>query len=737
MNIVLPVLVFWPFAGGILAWFAPGPERDESVPFAKKYFTRSGMVTALFTVTEFLLMTFLFITEIGKSAEGQILCFTVPGICGFGLNFALDGFRLIYGLIAGFMWMMASLLCQQYFSHHHNTARFYAFLLLTLGATMGVFLSSDFYTTFIFFEIMSFTSYVWVAHEENPAALRAADTYLGVAVIGGLVMLMGIFGLYHELGTLSFGELKAAAAACPDKGILFALGCCMIVGFGAKAGAFPLHIWLPKAHPVAPAPASALLSGILTKTGVFGVLAVTCSLFFENTGWGDLILIIGAITMFLGALLAVFSVDLKRTLACSSMSQIGFILVGVGMLCLLGEENELAVHGTFLHMVNHSMIKLVLFLAAGVIFMNAHALNLNDIRGFGRKKTLLKIIFLIGALAIGGIPFFGGYISKTLLHESILEYEGGFIFRALEWLFLLSGGMTLGYMTKLFVAIFVEKNEDPARQAEYDNMKDYMNPVSTIALGGSAAVLLIWGLFPHGIMDKAAAAAQGFFGLEEFGKVINYFSLSNLQGALISVTIGVIVYFVVIRHLLMKDKAYINAWPAWLDLENLIYRPLLLVVLPAVFGTICSGLDLLLDTLTDIAIPIGAFFARCLDVLTDNAYRIAIQVGSVIARIFDTLADLIVVALRKTLYRDSPIPQELAEGNYFTEMAGSFMNALESLANHTFRRRHVKNVDYRHKLALQYDMIRENSMVIGRSLSFGLLLVMIGFSITLIYILFL
>ena len=111
-------------------------------------------------------------------------------------------------------------------------------------------------------------------------------------------------------------------------------------------------------------------------------------------------------------------------------------------------------------MVNHSLIKLVLFLAAGAVYMNAHALNLNDIRGFGRKKPLLKAIFLIGALAIGGIPLFGGYVSKTLLHESIVECGGGLGMRLLEYTFLFSGGLTVAYMTKLFVAVFVEKNGD-------------------------------------------------------------------------------------------------------------------------------------------------------------------------------------------------------------------------------------------------------------------------------------
>ncbi len=754
---MLAVLVLYPFAGGLLTWIIGGGSRSRgSVPFLKDYFTRAGMAAVFFTVTEFIFMAVLFVSCFSEAGEGEILAFTIPGICGFGLNFTFDGFRMIYCAIGALMWLMTSLLSQQYFAGHTNTARFYTFLLLTLGATFGVFLSSDFYTTFVFFEIMSFTSYVWVAHEENNAALRAADTYLGVAVIGGLVMLMGIFGVYHELGTVTFSELPAAAAAYGRKPVLYALGVCMVFGFAAKAGAFPLHIWLPKAHPVAPAPASALLSGILTKTGIFGVLAVTCGMFMADANWGVFILIIGALTMFGGALLAVFSIDLKRTLACSSMSQIGFILIGVGMQCMLGEENALAVHGTFLHMANHSMIKLVLFMAAGVIFMNAHALDLNEIRGFGRKKPLLKVIFLVGALAIGGIPMFGGYISKTLLHESIVEYGGGFIFKALEYLFLFSGGLTVGYMTKLFISIFVEKNADPVKQERYDGMTNYMNPFSTFALAGSALVLFIWGFFPHTIMDRAAWMAEDFMGLEEFGEVINYFSLSNLSGALISISIGAVVYLVFIRHVLMKDNAYVNRWPSWLDIENLIYRPLLLNILPAIFGTICKVLDRLLDTLTDIAIPVGAFFARALDLLVDTAEKIAVpigtffaramdlfidtaekiavQIGTFFARIFDTLTDLSVVGLRKTVYKDSPLPHEITDGNWLTQTVGSFMNAVESLLNRTLRRKHPKNVDYRHQLALRYDLWRENNVLIERSFSFGLLLVMIGFVFIFVYI---
>lgn len=351
-GVFLGVLVFFPFLGGLLAAVA-----------GKKHADYRDFLADIVVVFEFLTAFGLFSIQ---SFAGEAT-FAIDGICGMGLHFQADGFRLIYALVAAFMWLMTTLLSREYCRGHANTNRFYLFLLLTLGATMGVFLSADLFTTFIFFELMSFTSYVWVAQEETAPALRAGQTYLAIAVLGGMVMLMGLFLLYHMFGTLEISELRAHAADA-DARLLYTAGGCLLVGFGAKAGAFPLHIWLPKAHPVAPAPASALLSGILTKAGIYGVLILSAQLFFGDAAWGALLLGIGALTMFGGALLAVCSVDLKRTLACSSMSQIGFILIGIGMQGLLVEGRELAVHGTLLHMVNHSMIKLVLFMAAGCHF---------------------------------------------------------------------------------------------------------------------------------------------------------------------------------------------------------------------------------------------------------------------------------------------------------------------------------------------------------------------------------
>ncbi len=482
----------------------------------------------------------------------------------------------------------------------------------------------------------------------------------------------------------------------------------MLFGFGAKAGAFPLHIWLPKAHPAAPAPASALLSGILTKAGIFGILVLTAYIFAGNSSWGTLILILGVCTMAAGAVLALFSVDLKRTLACSSVSQIGFILVGVGMSGLLGGENQLAVRGSLLHMVNHSLIKLVLFLAAGVVFMNVHKLNLNDIRGFGRKKPLLHYIFLMGALGIGGIPFWNGYVSKTLIHESIVEYSElvrqgsatGFFsapaMKGMEWTFLISGGLTVAYMMKLYVALFIEKNTDARVQEKFDALKGrYMNKVSSIVLAVCGTLLPVMGFLPDQVMGRIADIGQGFMQVEAFSGKIVWLSMENLKGAAISIGVGALVYLLVVRLWLMKKeegtRVYVNRWYSYLDLEDLIYRPVLLRFLPFVSGVVCRAMD--------------------------------------------SLIDAIVVLLRKTIYKDSKLPHELEEGTMLTHTAGFFVNGLERAANATIWRKKPKNKDYEHKFALIHQEWSEDSIIIARSLSFGLLLFCVGLIITVIYLL--
>ena len=486
-----------------------------------------------------------------------------------------------------------------------------------------------------------------------------------MAVIGGLTTLMGLFLLQHQLGTLDFASLRAAIG---QQDVTVAVWL-TLVGFGAKAGLFPLHIWLPKAHPVAPAPASALLSGILTKSGVFGLIVLCANLMQGNAAFGNALMIFAAITMFLGALLALFSTDLKRTLACSSMSQIGFITLGLSVM----------------------------------VYMNLHALNLDDIRGFGRKKPLLHIAFLLGALSIACIPPLGsGYNSKSLLHEGLLELIGEMQaagsawmgYKAIEVLFLISGGLTVAYMAKLYICIFWQKH--PTRQAEFDGMTHYMNGTTAFALLGSAAALPFLGALPGLLLTPLGAKSASFFGVPALKEAIAYFSAENLQGAAISIIIGAAVYLLIVLPLLTrKDESgvrlYVNRWNEKLDLENAVYRPLLLTLLP--------------------------------------------QVLTLVFRFIAELPENLVMASRATIFRMRKTRKPVPVGNRFTYTLGRALNALARLLNRTILHRHPMRTDFEYVLDASFREVSSGIRSMSVSISFGLLLLCIGLYVTCLYLL--
>ena len=291
-SYMLPLLVLWPAAGGVLA-FAIG--RSD----------RRLLDCAVWAVTLIELAAVCFCRGLTDAS------FVLEGVCGLGLSLRLDGFRLIYAVLTAFMWAVASIFSSEYLTHHKNCRRYHLFVLITQGTMMGVFLSADLFTTFVFFEMMSLSSYVMVAQDETPEAARAAQTYLAVTIIGGMATLLGLTLLYRELGTLDLDSLSPAALKARAEDLL-GPGLLMLVGFAAKAAIFPLHVWLPTTHAAAPAPSSALLSGLLTKTGVFGILMLSATLFRHDPTWALILLLPALVTMVLGAVLGVFSVNLKR-----------------------------------------------------------------------------------------------------------------------------------------------------------------------------------------------------------------------------------------------------------------------------------------------------------------------------------------------------------------------------------------------------------------------------------------
>lgn len=630
------------------------------------------------------------------------------------VRFAADGFRIFYALLAAFLWLMTGLFSIQYFKGHSHKGRYVCFTVLTFFAVEGVFFAADLLTLFLFFELMSFTSYVWVVQEETPAAVRASKTYLAVAVIGGLSMLMGLFLLQHAFGSLEISGLRSYAEQFLDgeggnfgnrRNYLYTAAALLTAGFAGKAGVFPLHIWLPKAHPAAPAPASALLSGMLTKCGIFGMLLVNCYLLSGDAAWGRVIFVLGLVTMLIGAVSALFSVDIKRILACSSVSQIGFITLGAGMVSMTGGEGP-ALYGTVYHMVNHSLLKLVLFMAAGVVYIHTHSLDLNQVRGFGRKHPVLGAAVLSGVLGLAGIPGLNGYISKTLLHESIVEQIAHLeaagaaselsLFRMAEVLFLIAGGLTLAYLLKLFIAIFIEHGE-----GEQHTVARSMTPLSGIAVCGSAVLLPVLGLTPDRLFAEIGGAAEAFFNPYSGGKGVKlsgiaWLSAENLKGAAISVAIGILVYVVVVRLLLMKKedgrRVYVNRIPSWLDLEDAVYRPVLLYFLPFVCAFFCRLCDRLVD---------GAAALLNHTVLAPRKKRLSVWVGTRFTHMLGTAMDMLVLLLNKTLFHKHPIKKSFV----------SVFAVSELEARQTF------------------------SLITG-SVSFGLLLAATGLAITLLYLLF-
>ena len=300
------------------------------------------------------------------------------------------------------------------------------------------------------------------------------------------------------------------------------------------------------------------------------------------------------------------------------------------------------------YMVNHSLVKLVLFLAAGVIHMNTGKLNLNEIRGYGRGKPLLMYVFSMGALGLVGMPLWSGYVGKTLIHESIVEhihqlhlptYTGAIsellhsglftlqnevvLFQAVEWIFLISGALTAAYMFKLFAALFLS---EPVRHSH--SRRAYVSTPNAVLLTLAASVLPLLGIFPHRLMTPIGALGAPFMNGHPPAHPVDYFAWSNLKGSVLTLALGAAFYFSIVYARLMRrgpdgHRHYIDPWPEWLDLERFLYRPILTGLLPFLGALLARVVDFLCDGLGSWSFSHGlpflsAFLARSIDLLCDG-----------------------------------------------------------------------------------------------------------------------
>jgi len=673
-NILLLIAVMLPVLAAPVAYAA-----------GRRQHRRALLWMAGVSAASFLLLSVV----LYMAVRGQTLTFAWEQFGVMGLHLAADGFRALFAWLSALLFTGASIYSVSYFKTKTNVPRFVFFTLLTLSAVIGLFVSDRMLTTVMFFEVMSLASYPWVAHEETPEALRAAQSYLWIAIIGGLCMLMGMLLLPAELWSLSYSQGLPRGV---DASRLMLPAVLMLIGFGAKAGAFPLHVWLPRAYPAAPAPAAALLSAVLSKAGVFGVLLLSVYIMGDMPAWHTLIFWIGIVTMLVGGVWALLSMNIMRVLAWSSMSQIGFILVGAGLYGLLSAHGSIAAQGLFAHMVNHSLFKAILFLCAGIAVMNVGKRHLNDLRGFGRGKPWLHFAFLMGMLGVAGVPLWSGFASKSMLHESLTAYlhllpSGAWPYAAAEWLFILSGGMTVAYMLKLYICLFWEHPEGKPDKRPYA-------PRTSLAVILTLSVFpLLMGLFPALFMDGLSGIGARF--LLAHAEPFAVFSAENLLGAAWSIAAGLILYFVVIRGLLSEKieggRGYMNPVPARVNLEDIVYRPALKALEAAV-----------------------AWFS----------WAVAM------------LPEALLALLRRALLHVRAWRVPMPGGNRFTSALGELLNGVAWLLNRTVRKKHPIDLDFACALAATNEELGRSMKRLKRSLSYNLLLFCVGLFGLLAYLIF-
>jgi hydrogenase-4 component B len=275
----------------------------------------------------------------------------------------------------------------------------------------------------IFWESMTLASYFLVIFEqEKKESVQAGYLYILIAHIGTALIMLAFFVLYKNTGTFEFSSFREASLPLATRNLVFVLA---LLGFGAKAGIVPLHIWLPRAHPAAPSHVSALLSGVMIKTAVYGIVRLGVDLLGAPVSWwGFVVLLFGMLSAILGIAYALDERDLKRLLAYSSVENIGIILmgIGIGMVGMAAGLPALALLGflaALYHLINHAVFKGLLFMGAGAVIHRTHTNNMNEMGGLGRLMPWTSLVFLIGAISISAIPPLNGFVSEWFLYQSL------------------------------------------------------------------------------------------------------------------------------------------------------------------------------------------------------------------------------------------------------------------------------------------------------------------------------
>lgn len=369
-----------------------------------------------------------------------VIKFTLGGWAkAIGVEFKIDNLSLIFMSMATIIWWIILIYA---WKQKKSDYKFLFFLVFLEGCFLALVQINDFFTMFVLIEIVTIISSVLILYKKDGISLKAGLYYLLFNSIGMTIYLFGIHLIYLKLGTLNMSIIKAALIGQEFMSVEYSViqvsFACFFVSMCVKAAMFPVYEWLPRAHTAAPSYISALLSSLLVKTGLFGLIRIMDVFRIESIY--PMMFYLGFFTAISGILFTISQNDIKGILAFSTISQIGFILMGIA------SNSDIGLLGSYIHIFNHFLMKSLLFLGAGIIINHYNVRRVTEIRGLLRSHPLLSSCMIIGLLSITGAPLFVGFISKTVIKLSIESEFQLILFR------IISIGSIISYMK--FVQIF-------------------------------------------------------------------------------------------------------------------------------------------------------------------------------------------------------------------------------------------------------------------------------------------
>ena len=380
---------------------------------------------------------------------------------GLEIKLRVDPLAALFGGTAAILWSFAVIYSTGYMAHEHNRRRYFIFYLLSLGMTMGIALSANLLTLYIFYEFLTIFTYPLVVHEGNEEAKKAGIKYIIYSFFGAGLILIGLIITYGNLGTLEFARGGIVDLSTGSLLMWQATFICFILGFGVKAAVMPLHSWLPSAM-AAPTPVSALLHAVaVVKSGVFGILRSMYSIFgitaLVGLQMGYFVAALVSVTILVASIIAMQQDVLKKRLAYSTISQLGYITLGAGLMSTIG------LAGGLLHIINHALLKITLFFCAGAIITVTGKKKISELNGLGKRMPLTMIAFTLAAIGMIGIPPVNGFISKWYLIQGSLENGAWFFVVILIGSALLNAAY---FLPIIIGAFFKEGDFTPVKGAE-------------------------------------------------------------------------------------------------------------------------------------------------------------------------------------------------------------------------------------------------------------------------------